>query len=60
LPEVVLCADLNDNCLLGLAQAGAADWLVTGDKRDLLGLQVHGRARIVTVRMFLSIIGRLP
>jgi putative PIN family toxin of toxin-antitoxin system len=60
LPEVVLCADPNDNYLLGLAQAGAADWLVTGDKRDLLGLQVHGRARIVTVRMFLSSIGRRP
>ena len=60
LPEVVLCADPNDNYLLGLAQAGAADWLVTGDKRDLLGLRVHGRARIVTVRMFLSRIGRLP
>ncbi len=58
LPEVVLCADPNDDYLL--AQAGAADWLVTGDKRDLLGLQVHGRARIVTVRMFLSSIGRLP
>jgi predicted nucleic acid-binding protein len=44
--------------LLGLAQAGAADWLVTGDKRDLLGLRSYGRARIVTVRTFLSAIGR--
>jgi hypothetical protein len=60
LPVVSVCADPYDNYLLGLAQAGAADWLVTGDKRDLLGLHAHGRARIVTVRAFLSFIGRLP
>ena len=60
LPEVSLCADPNDNYLLGLAQAGAADWLVTGDKSDLLGLRSHGRARIDTVREFLTSIGRQP
>jgi hypothetical protein len=60
LPVVTICADPYDNYLLSIAQAGAADWLVTGDKRDLLGLHAHGCARIVTVRAFLSGIGRLP
>jgi putative PIN family toxin of toxin-antitoxin system len=60
LPEVTACADPYDNYLLGLAKAGRADFLVTGDKRDVLGLRLFEGARIVTVRDFLTQIGRLP
>ena len=60
LPEVTLCADASDNYLLALAAAGAADFLVTGDKRDLLGLKLHAGARIVTVRDFLARHRRMP
>jgi putative PIN family toxin of toxin-antitoxin system len=60
LPVVTVCADPYDNYLLGMAQAGVADLLVTGDKRDLLVLQHYKGTRIVTVREFLSQAGRLP
>lgn len=43
LPRVTVCEDPYDNYLLGMAMAGAADFLVTGDKRDLLGLKLHCR-----------------
>lgn len=54
LPVIEVSPDPDDNYLLALAAAGAADFLVTGDKRDLLGLAVHEGTRIVTVRDFLS------
>ena len=53
LPVIEVSPDPDDNYLLALAAAGAADFLVTGDKRDLLGLAVHEGTRIVTVRDFL-------
>jgi predicted nucleic acid-binding protein len=34
------------------AEAGKADFLVTGDKSGLLSLTKHGRARIVTAAVF--------
>lgn len=54
LPEVDRSSDPWDNYLLALAQAGAADFLVTGDKADLLSLARHGRTAIVTVRHLLE------
>lgn len=54
LPVVTASPDPNDNHLLALAEAGAADILVTGDKRDLLALQRHAGTRILGVRAFLS------
>ena len=54
LPVVEVCADPGDNYLLAMAVAGSADFLVTGDKRDLLGLQRFGGTRIVSVRDFLG------
>jgi len=60
LPRVTVCADPHDNYLLAMAVAGAADFIVTGDKRDLLVLKVYERARIVTVRDFLALNKRLP
>jgi uncharacterized protein len=60
LPIVTICTDPYDNYLLAIVQAGSGDFLVTGDKRDLLGLKVHAGARILTVRNFLAMHGRLP
>jgi uncharacterized protein len=45
-------ADPDDNFLLALAEAGAADYLVTGDKGGLLTLKKHKQTQIVTARQF--------
>ncbi|SDE39252.1 putative toxin-antitoxin system toxin component, PIN family [Thermus arciformis] len=47
-----LSPDPDDDLLLGLALAGRADCLVTGDKSHLLSLKVKG-LRILSVRSFL-------
>ena len=60
LPEVTACADPYDNYLLAMIVAGHADCLVTGDKRDLLGMVRYEGGRIVTVGTFLTAYGRLP
>lgn len=52
LPRVERSSDPRDDFLLALAEAGAADWLVTGDKDDLLALERHGATRIVAARVF--------
>ena len=59
LPSVDVSPDPNDNHLLAMAEAGAADVLLTGDKRHLLSLERHGSTRILSVRMFLSSQGYL-
>ena len=46
LPHVRRSPDPRDDFLLGLCEAGRADWLVTGDKDDLLALKRHGATRI--------------
>jgi putative PIN family toxin of toxin-antitoxin system len=60
LPVVTVSPDPWDNYLLATAAAGGADFLVTGDKRDLLPLGRYGGAKIVTVRDFLVLNRRLP
>ncbi len=60
LPTVAICEDQYDNYLLAMTVAGAADFLVTGDKRDLLGLRLHEGTTIVTVRDFLTLHRRSP
>jgi putative PIN family toxin of toxin-antitoxin system len=60
LPQVTVCADPFDNYLLAMGAAGAADFVVTGDKRDLLGLRLYEGIRIVAVREFLEMNKRLP
>jgi predicted nucleic acid-binding protein len=55
LPSVDVSADSTDNYLLALAGAGAADFLITGDRRDLLLLRRYESARIITVRDFLTL-----
>ncbi len=56
LPEVALSPDPWDNYLLATVDAGKADLLVTGDKADLLHLERHAGARIVTVRQCLKLV----
>ncbi len=54
LPQIEVCRDPWDNYLLALVAKGEADFLVTGDKADLLALERFGRTRIVTARRFLE------
>lgn len=57
LPPVERSRDPKDDFLLALCDAGAADWLVTGDKSDLLPLARHGGTRIVTAAGFAATLG---
>jgi uncharacterized protein len=53
LPESIEVKDPNDLFLLAMAQAGEADYLVTGDHRaGLLQQSSFGRTRIVTPTQF--------
>lgn len=56
LPRVDRSRDPGDNFLLAMAQASGADYLVTGDKHDVLALEMHGRTRIVTARQLLAVL----
>ncbi len=56
LPAVDRSRDPGDNFLLAMAEAGAAEYLVTGDKRDLLALKKHGNTRIVNAADMLKIL----
>ena len=60
LPAVDVSPDPDENYLLALATAGSADFLVTGDKRDLLRIGVYAGTKIVTVRDVLALHRRLP
>ena len=57
LPAVELCRDPNDNYLLSMAQASNADFLVTGDKADLLIMGRHRTTRIVSARAIADMLG---
>jgi len=62
LPHVRRSPDPRDDFLLGLCKAGRANWLVTGDKDDLLALERQETTRIVTAAMLADQlgIGRVP
>jgi putative PIN family toxin of toxin-antitoxin system len=60
LTQISLSPDPTDNYLLAMATAGTADFLITGDKRDLLALRTHAGTKIVTVREFLRLQRQLP
>jgi putative PIN family toxin of toxin-antitoxin system len=53
LPPVDASPDPYDNYLLSIALGGQADYLVTGDKKDLLSLGRYGGAKIVSVQDFI-------
>jgi len=55
LPKLGVCPDPDDNYLLALAEAGQAQFLVTGDK-PLLGLKRHKSTRIVTPAVLLELL----
>jgi putative PIN family toxin of toxin-antitoxin system len=55
LPAVTISLDPDDNYLLAMAAAGAADFLVTGDKRHLLALGRFESTSILSVREFLAL-----
>ena len=57
LPRVDVSGDPDDNPVLAMASTGAAHYLVTGDKRDLLALERMGSTRIVSARRFIDEIG---
>lgn len=56
LPDVSVSRDPWDNYLLEMIEAAKAGYLITGDKADLLSLERHAGAQIVTVRHFLKLI----
>jgi putative PIN family toxin of toxin-antitoxin system len=56
LPDVDLSEDPDDNLLLAMAITGEVDYLVSGDKRDVLALKKVGKASIVAARRFLTIL----
>lgn len=56
LPDVNISPDPDDNAILATAIAGKADYLVSGDKGDLLGLGEIEGVPIVTARMALRLI----
>lgn len=56
LPPVARSPDPRDDFLLALCEAGQADWLVTGDKADLLALDRHRQTRIVIAAMFAEVL----
>jgi putative PIN family toxin of toxin-antitoxin system len=58
LPNVEVSGDPSDNFLLAMAEAGRADYLATGDKRDVLAIKRHGQTRIVTAKRLLEIVER--
>jgi putative PIN family toxin of toxin-antitoxin system len=57
LPRVERSPDPTDDFLLALAEAGEADYLVTGDKSGLLALGCHKATRIVSAREFAALFG---
>ena len=57
LPNVDLSPDPDDNHILAAALAGEAQYLVTGDKPDLLALERVQGVRVLTVRAFVEIMG---
>lgn len=56
LPRVKRSRDPGDDFLLALAEAGKADYLVSGDKSGLLVLASHKSTRIITAREFTCLV----
>ena len=56
LPRVRRSPDPADDFLLGLSEAGRADYLVTGDKCGLITLEHHKETRIVSARALAALL----
>ena len=59
IPTVDGSRDPGDNFLLGMAQASKADYLATGDKRDVLSIGRWAGTRIVTASQLVKVL-KLP
>ena len=57
LPTAELSPDVDDNPVLAMAEACQAQYLVTGDKKDLLCPGAVGGTRIVTALQFVELLG---
>ncbi len=57
LPAVELSPDPDDNPVLAMAKMSHAQYLVTGDKKDLLALGTMSGTAIVTARQFVELLG---
>jgi uncharacterized protein len=55
LPRIQRSSDPGDDFLLGLSEAGRADYLVTGDKDGLLALRRHKSTRIISASEFAAL-----
>ncbi len=55
LPRVRRSPDPNDDFLLAMCEAGNADYLVTGDKGDLLSLHRHKTTQIISASKFAAL-----
>jgi putative PIN family toxin of toxin-antitoxin system len=56
LPPVSVSRDPRDDYLFAMAQAGEADYLVTGDKARVLAFRRRGKTEIVTARKLATIL----
>jgi putative PIN family toxin of toxin-antitoxin system len=56
LPKVDVSTDPDDNFLLASAIAGEADYLISGDKRHILGLKKVEGIPIITARAFFDLL----
>ena len=54
--KVDVSPDPADNFLFAMAQASQVDYLVTGDKEDVLALGRHGKTQIVTMEQLIKIL----
>ncbi len=60
LPQVDRSVDPADNFLLAMEEAGAANYLVSGDRRGVLELSTHGETQIIRAREFLTVLRIKP
>lgn len=56
LPPANASRDPHDDYLFAMAQAGEADYLVTGDKAGVLAVRRQGKTQIVTARKMVTIL----
>ena len=57
IPEVDLSRDPDDDKIIATAFAGMADYLVTGDKKDLLSMGMVKDIPVITARKAVNIFG---
>ena len=55
LPEVDYSPDPDDNPIIAAALAGQAQYIVSGDKKDVLALEVIEGVQVVSVHEFISL-----